>query len=126
MDPKDFRLVVLEAPYAGKDPAEHCEFDIYLNRCLQNSLCRGEAPFVSHAIYTRPGVLDDTNAEQRRYGMLAGFAYKLVSLVTVVYQDYGISSGMQEGIDYALSLGHTIEDRKIGKNTRNDYAGIID
>lgn len=123
MDPTNFLLVILESPFAGKDPAEFCEFDIYLNRCLADCLSRKEAPFASHAIYTRPGVLDDTIAAQRVYGMHAGFSYKLATQVTVVYTDYGISSGMQKGIDYSIALGHTIEYRQIGKNVRDDYAG---
>ncbi len=123
MDPANFLLVILESPYAGRDPAEFIEFDIYLNRCLSDCLDRAEAPFASHAIYTRPGVRDDTCPDQRRYGVHAGFAYKLATHNTVVYTDYGISPGMQKGIDYSLALGHTIEYRQIGKNTRDDYAG---
>lgn len=123
MDPEGFRRVVLESPFAGRDPAEFLEFDIYLNRCISDCLDRGEAPFASHAIYTRPGVRDDEVPEQRVYGMHAGFAYKIATCVTVVYTDYGISPGMQKGIDYSDELGHTIEYRQIGRNKRDDYAG---
>lgn len=50
------RRVIVESPYAG-DIERNMR---YLRACLADCLRRGEAPFASHAIYTQPGVLDDS------------------------------------------------------------------
>jgi len=49
-------------------------------------------------------------------GLEAGWAWIKNSNKTVVYQDYGISSGMEGGIKIAQELNHPIEYRNIGKN----------
>ena len=103
-------VVVLESPYAGDFERN----EKYARRCMVDSLQRGEAPFMSHLLYTQ--VLDDTDLPQRKLGMEAGFAFIAVSEYTVVYEDYGISGGMKEGIKIAKGLGHVIEYRQIGKN----------
>ena len=107
----DMRMpVILESPYKG-DVARN---ETYAKRCMRDSLDRGEAPFVSHMLYTR--VLDDTNPDERLMGMKAGFSWIAPSTKTVVYTDYGISEGMREGISLATILLHGVEFREIGKN----------
>ncbi len=62
------RLVVVESPYAG-DVERNLS---YLRACLADCLRRNEAPIASHALYTQPGVLDDTKPEERKKGMMDG------------------------------------------------------
>ena len=100
-------LVVIESPYAGNVVRN----ERYAKMCMKDSLDRGEAPFISHLLYTM--VLDDTIPEERKIGMEAGFEYVRRSDYSAVYIDYGISSGMIEGIKIAKELGHRIEYRKL-------------
>ena len=101
--------VFLESPYAGDVEGN----ELYLNACLADCLARNEAPYASHGLYTRPGVLDDTKPEERSRGLAAGSAIRALFRKTVVYVDRGISSGMRSGIRESLSLEHEIEYRHI-------------
>lgn len=105
-------LVIIESPYAGDVKRN----EAYAKRCMYDSLIRGEAPFLSHALYTQ--CLDDTVPEDRKLGMEAGWEWIGASDFTVVYEDYGISKGMQEGIALAQNIGHEVRFRKIGENER--------
>lgn len=111
-------LVIIESPFAGEVERnkEYCK------RCIKDSLKRGEVPFASHLLYTQ--VLDDTIPEERELGMDAGWEVLLRSDYSVIYKDYGISRGMEEGIKIAEELGHKIEYRKIGEN--DDQKDVID
>ena len=115
LEPNKFRpaqkpIVIIESPYAGDVKRN----ELYARRCMKDSLLRGEAPFISHLLYTQ--VLDDTKPEERKMGMEAGFAFYRAADYSVVYQDYGISGGMKAGIEVAKSMGRKIEYREIGKN----------
>lgn len=90
------KLVILESPYAGKTISE-IEYNVqYARQCMLDSLKRGEAPMVSHLLYTQ--CLDDTIPEERNLGIEAGLAFKKIVNKTVVYTDLGISKGMEYGI----------------------------
>lgn len=102
-------IVIIESPYAGDLERN----ERYLNACLNDSLHRGESPFASHGLYTRPGVLRDSEPAERELGIQAGFAFRRVAARTVVYADLGISSGMQKGIDDANEHDCRIEYRKL-------------
>lgn len=102
-----WRLVVIESPYAG---------DInlaYLRACMRDCLKRGEAPYASHALYTQPGVLDDTVPAERIKGITAGFAWGKHAARVVVYVDLGITRGMEQGIAIAKARGIPVEERRI-------------
>lgn len=103
-------IVIIESPYAG-DLERNAR---YLDACLLHSLRRDEAPFASHGLYARPGVLRDADPAGRALGIQAGFAFRAVAAVTAVYTDLGISSGMQLGIDDALRIGGAVEYRVLG------------
>ena len=103
------RLVVLESPYAG-----NVERNVaYARACLADCLARGEAPIASHLLYTQPGVLDDTNPEQRKLGINAGFAWNRFAEAVVVYLDLGVSAGMRLGIQRAEAMGQPVERRTL-------------
>lgn len=103
------RLVVIESPYAG-DIEKNMR---YLDACMRDCFKRGEAPFASHGLYTRKGVLDDNIPDERSLGMAAGFAWGQVANIRAVYTDLGISSGMKRGIETA-PRGQAIEYRSLG------------
>jgi hypothetical protein len=113
------KLVVIESPY-GTNPdgsradAATVERRIrYVRACMADCLARGEAPYASHALYTLPGVLDDATPEERRTGMVAGFAWGAVAGTRVVYADEGVTPGMREGIARAEQLGQRVEWRTL-------------
>mgnify|MGYP001545714982 CR=1 FL=1 len=107
------KLIVIESPFGGtaEEMARNTE---YVRACLADSLRRGEAPFASHALYTLPGVLDDTVPAERVRGMFAGFAWGEHASMRVVYIDLGISGGMAQGIGRAEALGQRVEYRELG------------
>lgn len=101
--------VILESPF-GADPAR---FIPYGRACIAHSLSLGEAPLAGHLLYTQPGVLDDRIAAERAKGMEAGFMWYQAAEKIVVYRDFGISNGMQAGIDLGMSYGLQIDYRSL-------------
>jgi len=101
------RFVILESPYAGDI---HTNVR-YANLAMRHSLELGEAPFASHLLYA--DALDDRIPTEREIGIEAGLAIGKFAIATVVYQDRGISSGMQYGIDRAIQEGRPVEYRNI-------------
>jgi hypothetical protein len=100
-------FVLLESPYAGNVEQN----EKYARECLKDSLLRGEAPFVSHLLYTQ--VLDDLDPIERQMGIEAGLKIGQLAEKTVVYEDLGISNGMHYGIDEAIKRGRPVEYRRI-------------
>ena len=103
------RLVVIESPYAGDIDRNLA----YLRACMADCLMCGEAPFASHALYTQPGVLRDELPDERRLGIRAGLFWGDRADLRVVYEDLGITRGMQEGIRRADAIGQRIEFRRL-------------
>lgn len=103
----NMQLVILESPYAGNVE----ENTSYAQKCMKDSLERGEAPMVSHLLYTQ--CLNDLDANERQLGISAGLAFKAVINKTVVYSDLGISDGMHIGIKDAIANKREIEYRFI-------------
>ena len=102
------KRVVIESPLAG-----NVERNLdYAKACLLDSLHRGEAPFASHLLY--PQVLDDVTPEDRKLGMMAGFTWGEKAELVAVYEDLGISEGMEAGIAHAEGHGIPVERRKLG------------
>lgn len=103
------KRVIIESPYAGDVDANVA----YARACLKDSLKRGEAPIASHLLYTQPGVLDDDKADERALGIDAGHAWLAAADRVVVYNDHGVSAGMNEGIKRAFAAGVLVEFRKL-------------
>lgn len=103
------RLVIVESPYAG-DVERNLR---YLRAAMRDCLLRGEAPYASHALYTQPGVLDDTLREERALGIEAGLQWGALAEATVVYTDLGYSRGMEQGIARARAEGRPVEVRSL-------------
>lgn len=112
------KLVNIESPYAG-DIARNLA---YARSCMKDSLLKGEAPLASHLLYTQEGILDDAVPDERMLGIHAGFAWNSKADATVVYIDYGLSTGMKYGIEAALAAGRQIiyrtlfTDLRVAKN----------
>jgi len=106
---KSMPLVVLESPYGG-----NVERNLkYARLCIKDCIRRGEAPIASHLLFTQPNILDDNIPEERTTGMNAGFAWNRHADIIVVYSDFGVSSGMETGIQVASLLGKPIVFRKL-------------
>ncbi len=110
--------VVIESPFGrnvdgSKCSQEQYERNIrYLNRALLDSLRRGEAPYASHRFY--PGLLDDTNAEDRALGMKCGLVWSEAAHAVVVYHDHGITEGMRAAFVQHEARGIPVVYRSIG------------
>lgn len=103
--------MIIETPYAAR-PGRTVEANLeYARLCCLDSISRGEAPFASHLLYTQ--FLDDTIREQRFLGMLCGFNWIVTAEATIVYEDYGVSQGMLQGIEMAEKAGVPIERRRL-------------
>jgi hypothetical protein len=103
------KRVILESPYAG-DVERNIK---YARLCVKDSLTRGESPIASHLLYTQEGILDDAIEKERLHGINAGLKWKEVADLQVFYVDYGISRGMQYGMDYAKEHNIPFETRTI-------------
>ena len=102
--------VLLESPFRGNK-----EMNImYAHECFLDCLKRDETPFASHLLYTQ--MLDDDKPDERDLGIKAGLEWGKQAEKTVVYTDFGISSGMQYGIDNAKENNRPIEYRKLYEN----------
>jgi hypothetical protein len=117
------RLVILESPFAGTSDwriikALQCWLNKrYARKAMFDSLCRSEAPMVSHLLYTQ--VLDDNIPYDRGVGIDAGLAWRRKAEATVVYADRGISRGMQYGIDMAKAQGLPVEIRYLYRSVHD-------
>jgi len=108
---KALRLVQLETPFAADTPEEIAANIDYARRCARHCFDLGEAPFVSHLLYTQ--MLDDTFAPHRKQGIDAGLAWASNAEASVVYTDRGVSPGMEKGIARAEAEGRPVERRTL-------------
>lgn len=113
------RIVIIESPYASNGLRTVSEHEAYARACLRDSLGRGEAPLASHLLYTQPGVLDDLDPIERQWGIDAGLVWATKADATVVYLDFGLSSGMRYGIEHAERCCRPIEYRLVGDEYRH-------
>src|SRR5262245_38945701 len=105
------RRVVVESPFRGRTDAEALLNKEYLRQAMRDSFSRGEAPFASHRLYT--DCLYDNIGYERQLGIEAGLVWGALADLTAVYEDLGISEGMQRGIDRAAREGRPIEHRSL-------------
>lgn len=100
--------VILESPYAGEVERNR----LYALACSKDMFDRGEAVFASHLIY--PRFLQAYNLSERAQGLEAGKAWIPAAQCMVIYTDFGVTSGMEEGIEEAKKHGVPILRRKLG------------
>ncbi len=106
-DPMVRPAVALESPFAG-DVEANIQ---YARLAMADSITRGEAPFAGHLLYTQ--VLADASPTERELGIRSHLAYVQRSARVAVYEDLGVSSGMQRAVDLAENLGIPVETRRI-------------
>jgi hypothetical protein len=107
--------VGIESPFAAPTPEGIEENIAYAKAAVNDSLHRGEAPYASHLFFTQPGLLDDTDPDERMLGIMAGKKWEEVADYTAVYVDRGLSKGMRLGIDICKKLGRPIYFRSLGE-----------
>lgn len=129
-------LVILETPYFVKGNKDMTKVHVeYAKLCLADSLKNyNEKPLASHLLYTQElfngdKILDDNNKWERDFGIEAGLLWGKMAQKTVVYIDFGISSGMKTGIERATDESREVEYRKLPedllKQFNNKYSKII-
>jgi hypothetical protein len=96
----------------------------YARAAMLDCLLRGEAPYLSHLLYTQ--VLDDDVAEERKLGIDAGIelSHRLLldeDVAHVFYDELGISGGMRSA---AKSMSPDADVRRIdfGRRKLGDAA----
>lgn len=107
------KLVYIESPFKDENWKATRRNVLYARVCVRDSLLRGEAPYASHLFFTQTGILNDTVEAERQLGISAGQTLGDKFDLRAVYEDFGISKGMQYGIERALKLGQPIEHRTL-------------
>jgi hypothetical protein len=103
------KLTIIESPYKATQYYTEEQHRLYLLHCMEDSVRRGEAPFASHLLL--PEILDDDDGFERAVGIRCGFAWGQHAEQIAVYQDFGLSQGMREAVNYYQSIGKPIEWR---------------
>lgn len=106
--------VLVESPLSAPTLHDWVLHKKYARFCMRDCLNRGEAPFASHLLYAQEGLLNDFNAEERALGIHAGLIWGKFAQRSIVYTDFGVSSGMEKGIQRAQKEGKKIEYRTLG------------
>jgi len=105
------KRVIVESPYQATSQDMFTTHLNYARACMHDSLMRGEAPFLSHLLYTQ--VLNDDDPPQREIGLEAGFLWGFCAELVAVYIDFDISAGMQQGIQRYQQHGIPVEMRSL-------------
>jgi hypothetical protein len=101
--------VILESPFSAPTPEAKAENIYYAKMAMHDAIMHGEAPYLSHLLYTL--VLDDDDPEQRAMGLALAHAWLQRADYMVVYVDRGVSQGMTLAIALATKLGKPIHHR---------------
>lgn len=103
-------FVIVESPFAGRNPQEVADNISYLKRCLRDAWDRGEHPLASHGYY--PLFLSES--KERKEGIEAGYALWPLASRIVFYTDRGMSPGMERALDRAVHHRLDVITRSIG------------
>jgi hypothetical protein len=107
-------MVIIESPFRGDTERN----TLYARRAMLDCIIRGEAPLCFHLLY--PQCLKDADAFERELGFRLSFKWHALADLLVVYQDYGISGGMNIAISKWQRLDAPIEYRNIGVNNEDN------
>jgi hypothetical protein len=86
------------SPFKGATVEETRQNIIYARLCMEDSLGRGESPYLSHLLITQ--IYAETPA-LREAGLKAGDAWREAADLVAVYTDLGITPGMQRALNKA-------------------------
>ncbi len=112
------KRVIVESPFRGENLYQTERNRRYALECMKDSMLRGEAPFLSHLIYTQ--VLNDKIPEERNLGIEIGLKWGEVADLTAVYTDNGISEGMKIGVADAQKHDRPVEYRVLPVIDKNN------
>ena len=112
-----YRLVIIESPYRARTKRLAQRNVSYALAAMRDSINRGEAPFLSHMMYT--GVLDDNNPIDRQLGIDLGYSWWPFVEAICFYCDLGWSEGMVLAKLRADRDDKIIEERYIAQNNHN-------
>jgi hypothetical protein len=102
------KRVYIASPFRGSSAEETRQNIVYARLCMLDSLERGEAPYLSHLLYTQAW------SEQRRSeGLAAGDAWREVADLVALYTDLGESGGMQRAVMSAVRQGIPTATRSV-------------
>lgn len=109
------RLAIIESAYRSRarDVNEARMQEAYAAASMRNSLSRGEYPLAGHLLYTRPGVLDDTDDMEHELRVNAALGWSDVADVLVVYVDLGVTEAMELVIAEAQYAQRPVEYRSL-------------
>jgi hypothetical protein len=80
----------------------------YAFAALRSVLGAGHAPYASHVFFDQPGLLEDSEPEQRRLGMTVGQLWSVAGDCRWSFEDRGVSSGMALGMAAADQLDQPV------------------
>lgn len=100
------RRVYIASPFRGATVEETRQNIVYARLCMLDSLERGEAPYLSHLLYTQ--VWAET-PKLRKLGLEAGDAWRSGSEAVAVYSDLGITEGMARAKTWAEGRLETVQ-----------------
>lgn len=104
--------IFIASPFAAATPEEYERHKEYARACMLDSICRGEAPFAPHLLWTQ--VLDDRLHEERELALRMGEVWLAVAHKLCLYTDFGTSSGMAIEEAFADRAGIKIAHRTLG------------
>lgn len=110
-------FILIESPFSAPTMPELIHNIQYALLAVRDSLNRGEAPYASHLFYTQ--MLDDNNTTERQHGIDAGLTIGKYAQQSVIYDDLGISSGMEYGIKIAKDADRQIITRSLFPNAKS-------
>lgn len=96
---KQPRLIFVCSPFratATRSLGQHID---YAKAACRAVFEEGDHPFAPHLLY--PSFLNDHNADHRRWGIEAGLTILSACDQLSVFNELGVSSGMQQEIDFA-------------------------
>lgn len=114
-----FRRVIIESPFRGATRRLAQRNVNYAIAAMRDSINRGEAPFLSHILYT--GALDDAVQVERQLGIELGYAWWPAAEAVCCYCDFGWSLGMVNARLRADTLHLVVEERYLAKDRYQGY-----
>ena len=104
------KRVYVASPFRGATTEETRQNIVYARLCILDSLERGEAPYLSHLLYTQVW-----SEDSREAGLLAGEAWRHVAGVVALYTDLGMTPGMQRARNWAERRMESVvlEERRV-------------
>ncbi len=112
--------VIVESPYSSTEKYTIEQNVEYALKCMKHSYMNGEAPILTHLLYTRIPTgyhVSDYDVNNtcmgREYALNCAHEWRKITPKTILYTDHGISQGMIRAEQEALKLGKIVEKRSI-------------